>query len=371
MKKIRWTVPALVFFLLSCNNDDPLPEPVNEVVLPNFTALAIKNEQVFQLDVTAGGNTVEENNLTAEIGVPQDFAQLDVSGSLITFFEVIFNNFSVYQKDLDTNAVFSSGVICELDAGESRFFSLNSTEKFLLFSVDPNGCDPLQNNLNILDKETGDCVKFALDNSFNCNSNVSALVDGETAYISQLTATGEALLKKLDLNTLEVTAEISIAGDFKATINGDTLYVFTPTSLITYNKADLSFVNATNLNTSLGGQVDGWFKTDFDENIMVFDIRYPQPSAIEQGPALFNLESGEIVAGEGSFLFNLQAKLGDELQNDVLFTAYTVDLSDTTILVAYKTSGSLDDGGIVKTNFEGEILTRITLDYEVQRIILR
>ena len=369
MKKTIWPVAMLLLF--ACSNDDLPPEPDTAAAFPDFTALAIKNSSVFQLDISENGQSIAEFNLTQDIGVPEDFAILDITGSLMTFFEVIFNNFAVYQKDLDTQETFSSGVICELDAGESRFFPLNSARKFLLFSVNPNGCDPLRNNLNILDKENGECTKLALDNSFNCNSNIAGAVLGESAYISQLNASGEASLKKLNLNTLDVEAEILIEGDFKATFNDGILYVFTPTSLLTYNADDLSFRNATNFNTSLGGQLDGWFKTDFDLNRMVFDFRYPQPSSIEQGPAILDLNTGEVIAGEGEFMFNLQALLSDELESDVLFTAYAVNLSDSTILVAYKTSGDIDVGGIVKTNFDGEILARFELEYEIQYILLR
>lgn len=371
MKKI---IPfTLLIWLISigCSKDDPSGVPATANEFPSFTALAIKDEAVFQLNIFNNATAIEEFDLSNDLGVPFEFERLDVSGDLLTFYDVTFNNFSVYQKDLVTGSTFVSEVICPLDLGETRFFPLNSENKLLIFSVVPNGCSPLMNNLYIRDKGTDVCNKIRLQDSFDCNSNFSGIVIGETAYLSQLLSNGQARVFKFNLNTMEEEEEVFINGAFKATVDEDTFYVFTENTLVMYNSADLSFKNSANLSTSLGGQLDGWFKTSFNGDQMLIDIQYPQPSAIEQGPAIFDLGSGEISEGNDTFFFDLREQLSTELGTDLFYSAYTVDMSNETILVAYQTGLGQDFGGVVLTNFEGEILSRIELEFEVQKLILR
>ena len=362
---------SLIIFLFNCCSDSDSGNDSGDIFQKDLTIIAQDNSHLFQIDILNRASNITTTNLTETLGVKKDYNFIKQTGSLISFFTLNNNNYSVFQKNILTSEIYSNDQICTLDDRESKNIPAASNQKLILFTTEWDNADTY-NFLRIYDKETKNCVKLEINSGF-INGNSATFVNGEMVYATYRNAEKRVLIK-INLLTNQIENELIFDSSFGATIRGEELHVFfLNKDYKVYNTSNFDLISSNTLQSNFEIPF-GFFKTDFYNNEMLIDFLYPQPAPINQGPATVDLTTGEIVRGENTLLWDLRRKILADYQMDVSLLTYSVDLENNVVVCGYSLNyypNVPDSGGIVYSNFEGEILKLVEFEYVPIKVIIR
>lgn len=378
------TIILLMLICISCsdsNNNQDNENPDTAFIGPDVTVLARFNDQIFQYDVLNNGNTVNKTNLSNEFGPGfGSFITIDESYPLISFFEINANNYIVYQKNLESSEIRIRQEICPLnnEAGASRVFAVSSINKLILFSqILTQEFNTIRAFAHILDTSSEQCTEVLLRNG-QFTENGTGLsrrfwVQGESLYLLFIDSDidKEVILKiNLTTSSIERSIEFDRFRSVRATIWDNQLHVF-------FGDGQYDIYDTTTFGLLSSGTLPyrfshplGFFETSFDGDEMYIDISYPQPSPIGRGPAAVDLSSGELTKGSNLFFFDIRSDLNEVLQRPVsVVSLYKVDLENNVIVLAFWNDDQSQSGGILFTDFEGNLNKIVELDARPERII--
>jgi len=380
MKKIG--ILLSLFVLGSCESDDENGEInlITQIPEIDVSVISSDNTDIFQVDVNFGEEDFSRFNLTQELDLNNLFDDFDlnIDKTTITYGSSLGLNTQTGYKNLSTgnSGAISSYCLVEDSMDEIRqvqFASGSESTLFFVYGVaTANAFDTFF--VRIFDKTTESCSELPV--SENRTSLVQSYLVHENILALQYTDTETQLpeITCIDLMTKERINTFTLENTFRnATMWDGLLYVFNTDNTFSILDLDSSeVVEGGSFNISiLLGYDDGLFKTVFAQSQMLYDLVYPQPSAISSGPAVYDFDTGGTINGDDFFLLTLLENAEQELNGFLVATTYVVDLESETVLLGYRRDDNLGSGGIIYSNFSGDILDIVSLAQSPEEIIFR
>ena len=337
----------------------------------NVTALGgnIQAREVFQMDITAVTNSVNTSNLTLNRNVPFEAFYNVLNNDLITWFERTGFNYNAWQRRLSDQSFEFFPEPCDLGMDEAPDFFANNETDLFTFTVDIIGTDFIT-KMYVYEGNSS-CSSLQLPTNLEVRE-VSTSGNLVLIYASPING-GQSSVLKVDLNTLSVVDTLNLDQNTAPSmvINGNDFHIFYSNN--TYRRYALDsfeLLETKQINLGVGGDDFGFFDADFKGNNMYFTLRYPQPSTVGEAAAVIDLETGQIVKGDNLFALDLQSSLGTSGLPGYFLSDYDVDTSDDIIVYGLTNPSDLS-GGILYTNFEGEILATVLLPQSVYEVIIK
>ena len=376
MRTIIYYLAFLIVF--SCSSDSD-PNDNNGNPSTNFLDVTVIGEsdgEVLQTDLTDVTDTSQsetEFNLTTDLGLIPTYDYLNVEGNLLSFFDRILAQFQVFQKNIATQNSFAGDNLCALDTDEFELLATNSSDRIILLTIEP--LEELF--IRIFNPSTGDCTKIAAGTGFDGPLSTSVVVHNNSVYLAHKINGGAMRIARFGISSGQLEDEVVFNQDFAATFrNNEMLVFFFDGNYSSYNSQTFDFISdngSYNTTPSLLNFSIGLSKRQFQGDKMLIDYFYAQPSLISKGPAVLNLSTGALEEGSDGFLFNVNSELVNTFQTAVVVSPiYAVDLTSGRVVVGFANNSVFPStGGIIYTNFDGDIDKIIELPYVPDEIIIR
>lgn len=364
-----------VLLTFSCSNDDMPPhEDVSALIMHDITVVSSSNTAIYEYNILRENNVVNSTDLTATFGLSPLFTYLNATANKLTFYTTASNSFDIFQKEIGNSNIQVYDDICDEATDETHYFALNSEEKIVQLGVgvSTTAAPGPELFVKFFDPITMGCDRVAVGNGFLA-SRQGALIFEETLYMAyQDFETDLYVLAQIDLLTKRRVGDIRFEKPFIIAINqGTELHAFfEDDSYEIYDASSYALLSEGTLDDNGVLGIEGLVDTNFwDDGILVF-ISYPQPSEINSGPAVMDLQSGELVLGNDSFLFGVRDELIIELGYQIFYTTYAVDLQSGAVVCGFLRAGQ-EKGGVVYTNFDGDILKVVEIEGIPAQIVLQ
>ena len=362
--------------LFACSNDDSEEGDidVSTQVAHDITVIASSQTAIYQHDNLKGSDQVSTVNLTATYGLDPGFDFVQTTDNLLTFYTRAAESFDVLQKPMLFNTAESFPDICQEGDGETHFLGRNSDSKIFIIGVglSTTGDPGPELFVKFFDRVSRTCTRIPVGHGF-LSSTRGALVVDEFLYLAyQDFESSQYVLVEIDLLNEERSGDLRFDNPWTAAIDPGVSkhFFFEDNTYEVYDAITDELVSATTLDDSGVLGREGILSTEFWENGLFVIISYPQPSAITLGPAVMDLTSGDLTQGNDSFLFNVRDQLTAMLGYDNFFVSYGVNLRTGAVVAGFVRAGR-EEGGIVYTNFAGDILKVIEFTGIPEQIVLR
>ena len=374
-RKIAFTLLAGAL-LFACSNDDDAGAGADSAnqVSHDITVVASSQTAIYQHDIPRESDQASTVNLTTTYGLDPGFNFVQSSDNLLTFYTRTAQSFDVLQKPILFNQAESFPDICQEEDDETHFLGRNSDSKIFIIGVglSTTGDPGPELFVKFFDRVSRTCTRIPVGHGF-LSSNRGTMVVGDNLYLAyQDFESSQYVLVEVDLNSEQRAGDIRFDTPWTAAIDEGIAkhFFFDDDTYEVYDALTDELVSSTTLNDNgvLGGE--GILDTMFWEEGLLVIISYPQPSAITLGPAVMDLTSGELVQGNDSFLFEVRDELTDILEYDNFFVSYGIDLPTGAVVAGFVRAGR-EEGGIVYTNFNGDILKVVEFSGIPERIVLR
>ncbi len=355
---------AVLFGMFSCGSDDVVvdTDTTLDPSLPNITAFAEVNSEILEVTLLNDQQRIRESNLTQTTGLTNDFVRLLQNAGLATFFTISGNDFEVHQLDILSGETLQFGGLCQLDAEEglNEPFASRSSIGFFTFEANPqNDAKPL-NNLRISNQETQECSKTLIDAGELFGARAVRVVNNEL-LANFSTEENQFALVKIDLNTSEVVRRIEFTNPFRVVVNEGVMFIFFEDNTYqSYAQSDFGFLSAGSMGPIQFFEGYGFIDKQVVDAKLLVDVSYIQPSSIESGPGIYDLETNELLKGGDFFLLDVTTKIEQEIgEGSVRITRYLADIETELVICSYERVDGSGEGGIVYTNFEAELLSHV------------
>jgi len=188
----------------------------------------------------------------------------------------------------------------------------------------------------------------------------------EALFLYSTNQTQESLVYKIDIDTGEKIDSLFFSQEPVIVAKEGSLFAFSPNNkLRIYSQKDLSLVKSYDFQFDLVVNPRG-FKSGFvSNNIVVTDFIFAQPFPVISSPVEVNFSSNTIITQDPTYLLQLLEEFESQNGFSIEITSYTVNLSNKLIVFGYESNAELslgNIGGLVYSNFEGDLLGNIELD---------
>jgi len=347
--------------LFACTNDDGAGDQmdISTQVSHDITVVANTQAAIYQHDISRDSDVATSINLTETFGLNPGISYLQTTTNLLTFYTNAAESFDVLQKPILFNQAESFPDICEELDGETHFVARNSDSKIFIIGVglSTTGDPGPELFVKFFDRVSRTCVRIPVGHGFLSSQRGVAVID-EMLYLAyQDFTSSEYVLAQIDLDSEQRLGDLRFDQPWTVAINaGMEIHFFLEDDgYEIYDAVSYDLISSSSLedNAVLGGE--GILETNFWDNGIVVIISYQQPSIISLGPAVLDLQTGNLKQGDDTFLFDVRDVLNQALGYDIFFTTYEVNLRTGAVVAGFARSGR-EEGGIVYTNFEGDIL---------------
>ena len=362
--------------LLACSNDDNggMQQDSSTQVSHDITVVASSQTAIYQHDIPRDSDQTASVNLTTTFGLDPGFNFVQTSDNLLTFYTRAPESFDVLQKPILFNQAESFPDICVEADDETHFLGRNSDTKIFIIGVgnSTTGDPGPELFVKFFDRVNRTCTRIPVGHGF-LSSNRGTLVVGDNLYLAyQDFESSQYVLVEIDLTNEQRNGDIRFDEPWTAAVDDGVAkhFFFDDSTYEVYDAITNELISSTTLNDNGVLGSEGILSTHFWENGLFVIISYPQPSAITLGPAVMDLTSGQLVLGNDSFLFDMRDELTSILGYDNFFVSYGVDLRTGAVVAGFVRAGT-EEGGIVYSNFNGDILKVVEFEGKPERIILR
>lgn len=375
MKRKIVTAFLAGLILVGCSNDDTSGDMDTPVQISHdITVVARSQAAIYQHDIPRDSETVSTNNLTASYGLSPGFGYLHTTQNLLTFYTNAAESFDVLQKPILFNQAETFPDICEEQDGETHFIARNSDTKIFVVGVglSTTGEPGPELFVKFFDRVSRTCTRIPVGHGF-LPSQRGIYVDGEILYMAyQDFSSDQYVLVQIDLTTEERMGDLRFDQPWTAAIDAgmEIHFFFEDSGYEIYDAVTYELISASSLDDKATLGPEGLLDTNFWDNGLVVIISYPQPSAISLGPAVLDLDTGDLKQGDDTFLFTVRDELIVRLGYDLFYTNYSVNLRTGAVVAGFSRAGR-ETGGIVYTNFDGDILKVVEFEGIPGPIVLR
>jgi hypothetical protein len=357
----NWILAILALSFIACSSDDDGGNVPSGNSTLQFTVIGEDLDNVYQLSYDSSLESQNIINLTTELGVGPNYLTLRQTDDLVSFYSFSGGRFSLYLKEIETNAIQVFNDFYTNTPQRSVTWGLNDKTNVFFGYFGPFGSPNL--GLQDLTFDGNDETDVVVD--FNVDATFGPLLFDGKVYMAFRDNLGNYKLRFYDTTTKSVGPTLDFgttAFSFFISETGDVAVVkveANPT-LELYRADDLGFIESYDLNVNLGfnlGVVDDALL--IGDNLY-FNFVYPQPSRFVEGPAIYNLQTDEVTILNIGGLVNL---VESEIGKSVLLINQVFDSVNNVFLMGYGTSGNEVEGGVIVASENGELLARIELPF--------
>lgn len=362
--------------LFACSNDDSNAgaEDISTQVSHDITVVASSQTAIYQHDIPRDSDQATSVDLTSTFGLNPGFDFVQASENQLTFYTRAVESFDVLQKPILLNLAESFPDICVEEDDETHFLGRNSNSKIVIIGVGSSttGNPGPELFVKFFDRVSRTCTRMPVGNGFLSSQRGTQMVGNNLYLAYQDFESSQYVLVEIDLENEERRGDIRFDEPWTAAIDDGVAkhFFFDDETYEVYDAQTDELIAASTLDDKGVLGSEGILNTSFWENGLLVIISYPQPSAITLGPAVMDLSDGELTRGNDSFLFDVRDELTNLLGYDNFFVSYGVDLRSGTVVAGFVRAG-LEEGGIVYTNFNGDILKVVEFMGIPEQIVLR
>ncbi len=360
----------LVYFLcftvllVACTQDDVSP---NESLPIDLSFFSFQHDSIFQSDIMTTTDNITVKNLTSEASLA-DYSWFSSESGIATFFRFNWRerNFRTTIIDFDQGVTEVIPETCSIGENEFVEWIGKKNNIITLISSRYNG-DDLEKFVTAYDIGTQECNKSMISTgTVPSDRPERQIIFADNHLITyHRSLSGDYILMKTNLTSLVSEVVLSSPVNFKATTYANQVHVFLLNqSYEVYDLSSNAMLSRSNLDVSLvNSNYNTLFETSIQENNMLIDVSLAQPSPVPYSPGLYNLHSGELEPTSFNMI-NLNYMLTEEQDSYSSITTYKVDLSNNIIAIGFERMVENNElGGILLTNFDGEILEIIETTY--------
>ena len=367
-KNLRILLLGLV--IVACSSDSQAEGEEEQKDLPfEVTVIYSEEEHEFQLDVHKNGTMAAPIDLTNELGLPSG-PYIKILDDLVTYSTRIPET-SFWQKNMTTNEILVEAPFCTaLGTQQSNFVSNSLNYSVALIVIGDYTGEGWDSYANVYSYQDDECHYISL----GLGEFTGAAIYNETLLVLGRGATGgNTKIDFVDLGTMQVYDSLDKEFYYATVIDG-LLYLFTSPSVYEVrNLATLELQTTVNMEFSLNLGTK-FFDPNRAGTKIEFQVGYPQPSPIANGPGIFDISSGDAIRNN-LVLFDVRQNLLEQVDdfNGTLPT-YALDVANEIIVVGFSRtnpSGTSDLGGIVFTDFEGNIMDVVELEHVPRNIVIK
>ncbi|WP_224484345.1 hypothetical protein [Robertkochia aurantiaca] len=354
-------LPLAVLLFFSCNNDD-LNDSPDSRVSPELTLIGYLQGSVVQADLTENGNPFTLTDHSAINGVPASFLRYDLYAERISFYSRIPENFRSWDIFYDAPEGTYYESFCSFNPEDILLYPLSSAEKLIAVTGTPITENLREIAVYLRDKQESECVRLTVGNT--AFFEYSAITEGENLYIGYLDETGNTVITKIDLTTLEGVWNINLGvqESFKATLDQDRIYFFlSGNELEVRSTQSGELISRKSLNSVNLDMPQGFFRTAiYNDQILLRSVN-PQPNRFPYSPVILDINTLEMNYPSENDLSN---RISNDLKGMLpagkmlveLSLPYTVDLSNDLVIYSCTFSnGSENSSGVVISDLQGTV----------------
>lgn len=362
---------------ISCSSDggnETIDIKDNEITFAfdKLAIIATNDEQIFQMDLNLESETVEETNLTKDFGVEIPY-KIFTSDTHVSLLYRQGQKYSFITKRFEKKNVQMHDMLCGFESGQMEAAKSSTVVKdyLLIFTGSGDSFDELSVRSKHL--PTGNCQKISFGQGYDFNFN-QILYEEDQIVVSFTNISGQYTIAYIDLISGDVSTT-TFDKYYSATLNEGMMHMLfygqTGSIYEVYDPKDWSLVENKEFKSDLNFGYNGLVQTQMYQNKVLIDFQYPQPAPTGNGPGILNLNTGGYDLN-AQILSNTKTDLQKKYNANIKIMTYMADLESETLVVGYEVAdfkGNIS-GGLVMSNFEGEILKDISLPYAPLKIVL-
>ncbi|WP_281541905.1 hypothetical protein [Maribacter aestuarii] len=353
-----------ILLFAACSKEDDNSRQEITAIQPSFEVVGVDLEATYQYNYDGTTEMGTVFNLTDEIGVPSEFLTIRQVGSVISFYSFAFGDFSLYQKDVVTGATNSFPSFYTNTPQRSIVWGTNNEEAVFFGFYNPQGT----RNLAVRKLTLGDLEGADLPLEFNIDALYQPLYADGRLFITYRSndlqykiavydTDNGVLISTLNYGTASPSLLIDENGNLAVLRFSDE----SVTILERRDIDDLTVIEEIPLvfeQTLPTGPINGnLIGAEF-----YYEYEYQQPFELINGPAVFNIDTGE------NFILDV-AGIKNRLENEQGISIYIIasqyDETADVFLVSYgkfNTTQTLE-GGVLAISKNGELLANAEVPF--------
>ncbi|MEM1260045.1 MAG: hypothetical protein AAGH81_16060 [Bacteroidota bacterium] len=362
-------------------NDSDFDAIEKEYEISVFTT---SNGDELQIDINSATANISETNLSQELSlVRSDFYLRELEDDLIAFhtWKSDLTGIGSYSKNLNTGEVTINSNYCLLPTNENRAVSLytgNTDKLVFIHSTFDIPFTSEQYFVTLYDRNSGECNELALDpnpSSQQISLGIQFQIISDT-ILALLYVTGADLkpvVTLVNLNDLQIlgsktfnrfTYGAFLENSFLA-IRMDSGFVFEEYSLEDFSLMAMSSKN------NLPELTYGLYNNEIVLDQLPFTRFFNEAQDYQFQPAIYDLSRDEVIEGNAPFLEPLSENLMTTLGTQPVFPVYKVDVENRNIILGYDRNDGTNTGGVLFTNFDGDIYKVLELNYIPEELVIQ
>jgi hypothetical protein len=348
----------------ACSKKDDSSVEIESATQISFELIGADLESVYQYNYDGSLDIGAELNLTLEIGVPVEFLTIRQVGNTVSFYSFEAGRFSLFQKNILTQATNSYPEFYENTSERSIVWGTNNEEAVFFGFYGPQGTTNLAVHRLTLNNLEGADLSLQL----NINMLYQPLYEDDRLFITYRDSDLQYKIAIYDTNSglLMQTLEYGSASpSLLIDENGNlAVFKFSPdngTNLEIYNLNTLTMIEEIPLTFGqrlLPGPITGVLKN----GKLYYEFEYQQPFLIAKGPAVFDIASGDNTVVDLLSIVN-KLETDEEILTRLIASQYDAD--EGVFLVSYSKLNTTQklEGGIMVISENGLLLNNVEVPF--------
>ncbi|MEM8764590.1 MAG: hypothetical protein AAGD88_12300 [Bacteroidota bacterium] len=343
---------CLSFLFLGCSNDDNNSETGNSVFPASFTVIGEDQSQVYQFTSQNGSQMGSSSSLTEQLGVPSNYLTIRQNDEYLSFYTFSEDSFSLFRWNVDQSVgeTFDSFYTVSTQRSIAWGIDLDDVVLFGYFGpftarnlflqrvdlVEDSLRDiPIEDNVMLSFQPLLHNQKLYLSFRDMQGNNKLVLYDEANDRLSQVLDFGTAPFSFL----VAENDEIAVIQNLPSPTMGF------------YNGEDLTLIEEVALQRNFPLEMGPIQNASIFENRFYYNFVYPQPAILPEGPAVYDLQTGEHGLID---LAGILSEVETEVGQNIEVTTQRFDEVSRVFLVGFAaTSSNTISGGVVQISEDG------------------
>jgi len=352
----------LAICIIGCSKDESFAEePVIQTV--DFTVIGQNEESLFEYSYETGSAPMNVIDLSSELSIEGTFLTLRQVENTMSYYSFSGGDFSLAFKDMNTGKVDLFPNFFTNSIEKSIVWGTNSKETIHLGFYNPSGSTNV--GLRNIDIPSFEGTDLQID--FNVENLYQPLYHDKKLFITYKDVSNQYKVQVYNLDTRNFLASLNF-GEFSPSllINEEkNLAVIksrlgNDAQLEIYDFDTLSLIESTPIELERffsPGELDA----DLVEGKLYYSFQYAQPSTVNFGPAIYNIDKKE---EERIDMRSILAEEQDAAQKQFVLTVQGYSKLKKQFYVGYISDDEQsNDGGVLVISEAGELIENVTVPF--------